>query len=64
MSSLVRRLQIRMFKKREEPSAMKVPCPYGRTFDTGTITDKGEPILAPVMVWPQFAPKRAEVVAG
>ena len=55
MSSLVRRIQIRIMKKRQ---VEKVPCPYGRTFDTGFNDDTGKPVMAPVMVWPQFAPKQ------
>jgi len=61
MSSLVRRLQIRAFKRRG--SVEKVPCPFGRMIDTGLVSNDGVPIMAPVMVWPKFAPKSEPVEA-
>lgn len=48
-------MQIRIMKKRD--NVEKVPCPYGRTKDTGMTDDKGVPIVVPVYVWPRFAPK-------
>jgi len=61
MSSLVRRIQVRIFKKRNNVD--KVPCPYGRIEESGLYTDKGEPIMVPVMVWPRLAPKIEEIAA-
>lgn len=53
MSSLVRRIHIRIMKKR---GVDKVPCPYGNLNDSGLKDEKGKPILVPVFVWPKFAP--------
>jgi hypothetical protein len=59
MSSLTRRMQIRNFRQREDIE--KVPCPFGGMIDTGMIDDKGQPILAPKMVWPRLGPKREAI---
>ena len=61
MSSLTRRIQIRIMKKR---GVEKVPCPYGRMQDSGTIDGNGTPVMVPVYVYPQFAPKADESSQG
>ncbi len=53
MSSLVRKIQKRIMKAM---NVEKVPCPYGRTYDTGLIAEDGKPIIVPVLVYPRLAP--------